>query len=81
MLQIFVNANYDFVGKRRWFYLVSLVAMAVSVLSIVAHRGLNYGIDFTGGMLIQVRYDKPATVADVRRGLETIRLGSAVIQQ
>ena len=29
MLQIFVNANYDFVGKRRWFYLASLLSVVV----------------------------------------------------
>jgi len=81
MLQIFVDANYDFVGKRRWFYIASLAAVVISIVSIVAHRGLNYGIDFTGGALIQVRYDKPVTVAQVRRGLDALRLGSAVIQQ
>jgi len=81
MLQIFVNANYDFVGKRRWFYGASLAAVAVALLSVAAHRGLNYGIDFTGGTLIQVRYDKPVTVAEVRQGLDELKLGSAVIQQ
>ncbi|HYB44071.1 MAG TPA: protein translocase subunit SecF [Candidatus Methylomirabilis sp.] len=81
MVQIFVNANYDFVGKRRWFYIASLAAVALSLLSIALHRGLNYGIDFTGGSLIQVRYDRPVTVADVRKGLDELRLGSAVIQQ
>ncbi len=81
MLQIFVNADYDFVGKRRWFYVASLAAVAVALLSIAAHRGLNYGIDFTGGTLIQVRYDKPVTVAEVRQGLDELKLGSAVIQQ
>jgi len=81
MLQIFVNANYDFVGKRRWFYTASLSAVVLALLSIAAHRGLNYGIDFTGGTLIQVRYGKPVGVADVRRGLDELRLGSAVIQQ
>jgi preprotein translocase subunit SecF len=81
MLQIFVNARYDFVGKRRWFYFVSLAAMALSLVSIAAHRGLNYGIDFTGGALVQVRYDKPVTVAQVRQGLDELKLGSGVIQQ
>jgi preprotein translocase subunit SecF len=81
MLQIFVNANYDFVGKRRWFYIASLAAVVVALVSIAAHRGLNYGIDFTGGSVIQVRYSKPVTVAKVRQGLDDLRLGSAVIQQ
>lgn len=81
MLQIFVNANYDFVGKRRWFYLASATLVALGLLSIALHGGLNYGIDFTGGTLIQVRYDKPATVDQVRRGLDEIKLGNSVIQQ
>jgi preprotein translocase subunit SecF len=81
MLQIFVNTNYDFVGKRRWFYLASLGAVMISIVSIVVHGGLDYGIDFTGGTLIQVRYEKPVTVNHVRRGLDRIQLGTAVIQQ
>ncbi len=81
MLQIFVNANYDFVGKRRWFYLASATLVGLGLLSIALHGGLNYGIDFTGGTLIQVRYDKPTTVDQVRRGLDEIKLGSSVIQQ
>ena len=81
MLQIFVNANYDFVGKRRWFYIASLALVVAALLSIAVHRGLNYGIDFTGGTVIQVRFDKPVTVAQVREGLDELKLGSAVIQQ
>jgi preprotein translocase subunit SecF len=81
MLQIFVNANYDFVGKRRWFYLASGGLMLLSLIWIFFVGGLNYGIDFTGGALIQVRYDKPASVDLVRRGLDEIKLGNAVIQQ
>jgi len=81
MLQIFVNANYDFVGKRRWFYLASGGLMLLSLAWIFVVGGLNYGIDFTGGALVQVRYDKPASVDLVRRGLDEIKLGNAVIQQ
>jgi preprotein translocase subunit SecF len=81
MLQIFVNANYDFVGKRRWFYVASGGLMLLSLVWIFFVGGLNYGIDFTGGALVQVRYDKPASVDLVRRGLDEIKLGSAVIQQ
>src|SRR5882724_5371469 len=81
MFQIFVNANYNFVGKRRWFYLASGGFMVLSLVSILFRGGLNYGIDFTGGTLVQVRYDKLASVEIVRRGLDEIKLGGAVIQQ
>ena len=80
MIQIFVNANYDFVGKRRWFYMSSAALIIISILSILLRGGLNYGIDFTGGTLIQVRYERPVSVGDVRRGLDEIKLGSAIIQ-
>ncbi len=81
MFQIFVNANYDFVGKRKWFYVASAGFMLLSLATILYHGGLNYGIDFTGGALVQVRYDKPASVDLVRKGLDEIKLGTAVIQQ
>jgi preprotein translocase subunit SecF len=81
MLQIFVNANYDFVGKRRWFYAASGGLMLLSLIWIFFVGGLNYGIDFTGGALVQVRYDKPASVDLVRKGLDEIKLGNAIIQQ
>jgi len=55
--------------------------MVLSLVSILFRGGLNYGIDFTGGTLVQVRYDKPVTVEVVRRGLDEIKLGQAVIQQ
>ena len=72
MLQIFVKANYDFVGKRKWFYVASAGFMLLSLATILYHGGLNYGIDFTGGALVQVRYDKPASVDLVRKGLVPI---------
>lgn len=81
MMQIFVNAHYDFIGKRRWFYAVSGGSILVSLIWIFFVGGLNYGIDFTGGTLVQVRYDKPASVDLVRRGLDEIKLGNAIIQQ
>jgi preprotein translocase subunit SecF len=55
--------------------------MLLSLATILYHGGLNYGIDFTGGALVQVRYDKPASVDLVRKGLDEIKLGTAVIQQ
>lgn len=41
MIQIFVNAKYDFVGKRRYFYMASAALIVISILSIIAHRGLD----------------------------------------
>jgi preprotein translocase subunit SecF len=50
-------------------------------LGTLAVRGLRYDIDFTGGTLVQVRFEQPPTVAAIRAGLTRIQLGESVIQQ
>jgi len=81
MIQIFTHANYDFVGKRRWYYALSILGVLISLGSLIAHRGLAYGIDFSGGFLLQVRYERPVSVETVRRGLDRVGAADAVIQQ
>jgi preprotein translocase SecF subunit len=81
MLQIFVNPRYDFIGKRRWAYLISLVITLAGLLHIGYKGGLQYGIDFAGGTLVQVRFAQETTVDGVRRALDRVKLGESVIQQ
>jgi len=81
MLQIFVDPQYNFIGRRRWAYLISIVFILIGVGSMVAKGGLRYGIDFSGGTLIQVRFERPVPVERIRAALERIRLGESVIQE
>ena len=53
--QIFVNANYNFVGKRHLFIGISLTLLAISILAIVTH-GFAYSVEFTGGALREVNF-------------------------
>jgi len=55
MLAIFTNPAYDFIGKRRWAYAVSVAVMLLGVGSMFVKGGLQYDIDFTGGTLVEVR--------------------------
>jgi preprotein translocase subunit SecF len=80
MIEIFRTPAYNFIGNRRWAYMLSGLIMLVGLGSL-ATRGLHYDIDFTGGTLIQVRFAKEPTVADVRRALAKIGRSDAVIQQ
>jgi preprotein translocase subunit SecF len=80
MIQLFQRTSYDFIGKRRWAYTTSIVFILIGLLSLGV-RGLHYDIDFTGGTLVQVRFDKPPTVAGVRAGLSRIGMGESVIQE
>lgn len=80
-MQIFQDTNYDFIGKRRIALSMSLVLIVIGVISIVFHHGLNYGIDFAGGTIVQVRFDSSVTTGEVRKALEDPRLGTFTIQK
>ena len=80
MMQLFRSPNYNFIGRRRLAYAVSAIVLIVCLGSL-AVRGLRYDIDFTGGTLVQVRFEQPPTVAAIRAGLARIQLGESIIQE
>ncbi|HET7340485.1 MAG TPA: protein translocase subunit SecF [Methylomirabilota bacterium] len=80
MIEVFRNPNYNFIGKRKWAYAISLAVTLLGLVSLGV-RGLHYDLDFTGGTLVQVRFEKPPTVANIRAGLSRIQLGESVIQE
>ncbi|HEY5623093.1 MAG TPA: protein translocase subunit SecF [Gammaproteobacteria bacterium] len=71
--------SINFMGPRRLALAVSIVAIIVSIASL-ATRGLELGLDFTGGILIVVRYDQPADLEGIRGLLETSGYEGAVVQ-
>lgn len=73
------TAYFDFMGKRRFALLISGMLIAASFFFLVT-KGLNLGIDFTGGNLVRVEFEKDVSVADVRGALEKNNQGNAVIQ-
>jgi preprotein translocase subunit SecF len=80
MIEIFRNPNYNFIGNRRWAYLLSGLITLVAIVSL-AVQGLRYDIDFTGGTLVQVRFEKIPTVAAIRKALGHIGMGESIIQE
>ena len=62
------NAHVNFLGKRKTFYIIAGVAIAICIASF-ATRGLSFGIDFTGGRTYVVRFDQPVNAVDVRSDL------------
>jgi preprotein translocase SecF subunit len=81
MFELFKNPNINFIGRRRWAYIISILFILAGVGSMVARGGLRYGIDFSGGTLIQVRFEKPVPVDRIRAALETVHMGESVIQE
>ena len=62
------NVHFDFLGRRKTFYIIACVAILICAGSFVA-RGLSFGIDFTGGRTYVVRFDQPVNAVDVRSDL------------
>ncbi|MBI2876084.1 MAG: protein translocase subunit SecF, partial [Candidatus Tectomicrobia bacterium] len=75
------GTKIDFMAKKEWALLGSGLLILAGLLSILLRGGLNYGIDFTGGTLVQLRFERPVPLEEVRHGLRTIRLGDSLLQQ
>jgi preprotein translocase subunit SecF len=78
-MRLFANANYDFLGQRRWAYGFS-IAFSLIGLVVLLFRGVNYSVEFTGGTLIQVETERPADVAALRGALQARGIEGAEIQ-
>ena len=63
------NTKVNFIGIRKYSYIISLVLIIASVISL-STRGLNYGVDFSGGRTFVVRFDQSVTADQVREGLQ-----------
>ena len=62
------NVHFDFLGRRKMFYIVAAIAIVICVASL-AVRGMSFGIDFTGGRTYVVRFDQSVDMLDVRADL------------
>ena len=71
--------NIDFMGARRVAVAVSAVVIAASLVSLVT-RGLNFGLDFTGGDLLELTYEGEADLADVRAALTAEGFENPLVQ-
>ena len=63
---IFRNADFDFLGGRQKAYVVSALLLAIGLGSLAMRGGLQYGVDFTGGTLMQVEFEEQVTVGELR---------------
>ncbi len=73
------NANINFMGRRMVAFAVSGLLILISV-GAFAVRGLSFGIDFTGGTLLEVGYDKPADMGKIRSTLNSSGFTGAIVQ-
>ena len=80
-MRFFKETNIPFVKFSKTAVTGSIIFLAISLISIFLVKGLNYGIDFTGGSLSQVRFDSTATTGEIRQALSSVNLQNSIIQK
>ncbi|OEU72336.1 MAG: protein-export membrane protein SecF [Desulfuromonadales bacterium C00003107] len=75
------DINLDFVGKRRIAVIFSAVLILIGLVSLIAKGGPNYGIDFAGGSLVQVKFVEATTAKDIKEALKDLDLRGLSVQQ
>ncbi len=80
-MRLFKDTNIDFIGKRKIGMIISLTFITVGFVSLIFHGGPRLGIDFLGGTLVQMKFDKPVASVEVRSAVSAAGYEGAVIQQ
>lgn len=73
--------NIDFVGKMKYAIVFSAILIIIGIGSVIFHGGLNPGIDFAGGSIIQVKFSKNISADQIRTALKSTKLENSTIQQ
>jgi len=74
------GTKIDFMGMRKVGFIFSLILILAGIVSLIIHNGPNYGIDFAGGTLVQVKFPQKIDVSDIRNGLDEIGLKDVSVQ-
>jgi preprotein translocase subunit SecF len=78
-MRIFENLNIDFLGKRKFFYILSSTLFLIGVVNFII-RGFQFGIDFKGGSEFVLQFQNPMSVGQLRPSIEKIGLGNVELK-
>ena len=74
------DTNIDFLGHRKLGFTISSTLILAGLISLLLQGGPNLGIDFEGGTLVQIKFDEPTEVANLRGALKNSRFENSEIQ-
>lgn len=74
------DVNIDFAGRRNLAFIASGLLILITMISLLVRGGPNYGIDFAGGILVQVRFEKPTTPGDIKQALKPVGMDDSLVQ-
>ena len=79
-MQFLANTNIKFIENRKKGYIFSAVIILAGIISLILHGGPKYNIDFTGGTLIHLKFEKPIEIESVRSALASEGYGDSEIK-
>ncbi len=79
-MQFFSNPNIDFMSKRKLFFSISGAVILIGIISLILHGGPRYNIDFTGGTLVHLKFEKPVEIEELRTALGAAGYGNSEIK-
>ncbi len=80
-MQFIKETHINFTGVKKIAFFISMALIAISILSLVIHNGPRYGVDFSGGSALQIKFDGPVEISAVKKGLVPAGLTGASVQQ
>jgi len=75
------DISIDFIGRRKLAVAISVALILIGLASLVVRGGPNYGIDFAGGTLIQIRFNVDTDAGSIKKALKGVDLGNVTVQQ
>lgn len=73
------DTNIDFLGAKKWTYAISILSFVLSI-AVIGIKGFNYGIDFSGGILMEIKSEQKINLEELRTRLDTVNIGEINLQ-
>ncbi len=77
MIRILHKTNINFIKLRHVFFAISGTVVLIGIVSLSV-KGINLGLDFTGGTLVQVKFDKPVNIGALRAAMDSGKVEAAI---
>jgi len=73
--------NINFIGKRKIAFVLSSLMILATVVLLLWRGGPNYGVDFSGGVLVQVKMAQKSSPQEIKKALRTVNLDDSIVQE
>jgi len=75
------GTNIDFIGKRRIAFIFSCAMILATIVLLIWRGGPNYGVDFSGGVLVQVKLPQNTSPSEIKKALRPVQLEDSIVQE